>query len=111
MKRDPPLLEVTSRKPTVSEAAGRCVCWGAGGGGSGRRGGEGAAGQTARAAVGGGSEWLPDPRASSDLPPRPLAQQGIEPAHDISCDQLLVYLVDLGDPRSSWNVGRPQINV
>lgn len=31
---------------------------------------------------------------------------GIEPAH-ISCDQLLVYLVDLGDPRSSWNVGGP----
>ena len=24
MKRDPPLPEVTSRKPTVSEATGRC---------------------------------------------------------------------------------------
>lgn len=64
-------------------------------------GGGGAAGRTARPR---GLRWVPDPRTSSDLPPSSLAHQSIEPGHDISCDQLLVDLVDLGDPRSSWNV-------
>lgn len=39
--------------------------------------------------------------------PAPFAHRSIEPGQ---CDQLLVYLVDSGNPRSSWNVGGPQIN-
>lgn len=83
--RDPPLPEVTSRIPTISVAAGRCVQ--GGGVRNGRRDGEGAAGQTARAALAGGSEWPPQPRASPGLPARSLAHQSIGPGQDISCDQ------------------------